>query len=380
MNIIKIGNKIYKYESVWRKSFNDKTLDSKNKPFPWPTERNTEKFLSRDLFLDKLNSVQKYLLKKKKFIKYDKSRKCIFNDDEITTGLYELNNIRWENSLIHYIKKHNVKPTDEFIDFIFRYDLTRTKPKITKINGIDVVKSGKKYLKLERNQILIMDALLKHGGFKIYKDNKDKNIYRYSEHAGLLDFNNFSLEKIIISGNTNRVDALDEDIFLPKNMIDAFDYEYLFHTHPPTPFPGGRVTQGILYEFPSISDLFHFMDHYNEGKTQGSIVISAEGMYIIRKKNYDNKKIIINEDNFYHETNRAIFNSQREAIKLYGTQFSQEFFFSVISQNTSFINEINKILNKYQLHIDFYPRIKDDNNNWIIDSIYLPVYVIEPKT
>ena len=103
-------------------------------------------------------------------------------------------------------------------------------------------------------------------------------------NISLLDFNNSGLEKIIISGNTSRVDANDDVIFLPKNMIDAFDYEYIFHTHPPTPKQGARANVGILYEFPSISDLFHFMDHYNEGKTQGSIVIAPEGMYIIRKK------------------------------------------------------------------------------------------------
>ena len=30
-----------------------------------------------------------------------------------------LNNIIWEDSLYHYIKEHNIKPSEKFIDFIF---------------------------------------------------------------------------------------------------------------------------------------------------------------------------------------------------------------------------------------------------------------------
>jgi len=106
----------------------------------------------------------------------------------------------------------------------------------------------------------------------------------------LLDFDNNGLEKIIVSGNTNRVDTNDEDIFLPGNMIDMFDYEYIFHTHPSTHGVGGRAKYGILYEFPSMGDIFHFLDHYNEGKTQGSMIIAPEGMFVIRKHIHDDKK------------------------------------------------------------------------------------------
>ena len=72
-----------------------------------------------------------------------------------------------------------------------------------------------KYLKLDRNQILIMDALMKHGGYtRKYIDKKNRNIYRFSEHAGILDFNKLGLEKLIISGKTSRIDKGDEDIYL----------------------------------------------------------------------------------------------------------------------------------------------------------------------
>ena len=95
-----------------------------------------------------------------------------------------------------------------------------------------------------------MDALLQHGSYiKRYNDNNKD--FRYSEHMGLLDFNNDGLDKIIVSGKTIRVDEHDNEIYQPDNVVEALDYEYFFHTHPATPRPGGRVDEGILFEFPS---------------------------------------------------------------------------------------------------------------------------------
>lgn len=220
---------------------------------------------------------------------------------------------------------------------------------------------------------------MEHGGRQIYKDKFNNNIYRYSEHSGLLDFNENGLERLIISGNTTRVDANDDDIFLPRNMIDAIDYEYMFHTHPPTPTPGFRAKLGILYEFPSVSDLFNFMDHYNDGLTQGSIVLAPEGLYIIHKFVVDDKKIKINENKLYREINKTMWLQQRQAIKKYGLNFNSHKFYSEIAQNKTYINNLNKVLNKFQLNIEYHSRIFDkDSNSWIIDTIYLPIYVIEP--
>jgi hypothetical protein len=50
-----------------------------------------------------------------------------------------------------------------------------------------------------------------------------------------------------------------------------------------------------------------------------------------------------------------------------------ETFYSEIAQDIVFLEGLNKILNKYDLHIDFYPRIKDNNGYWIIDTVYLPI-------
>lgn len=381
MNIVILNNKVYKYESFWRDGKQKRTLDSKGHLFPWPKGR--KNWQNRFLFLQKLKTTHNHL--KKKIIKYkpNKYKNCLIcGKKNITKGLFELNRIRWETGLFHYIDKHNIKPTDEFVDRIFRFQSdpkTATITRSPKIKGIAVKKHNMIYLKINRNQLLIMDALMQHGSRKAYIDERNKTVFRFSEHAGLLDFNNDRLERLIISANTNRIDDNDDDIFLPSNMIDAFDYEYIFHTHPATPHIGSRAIHGILYEFPSISDIFHFMDHYNDGRTQGSIIIAPEGMYNIRKYKFDKKQIKINEDRFYKQLIKTYRNVQNSAIKKYGTTFTADIFHTDISPNLSYINKVNKELHKFKMHIDYYPRKKDKIGHWIIDTVYLPVYVIEPS-
>lgn len=380
MNIIFRNNVTYHYESFWRKSKKDNTRDSNGNKFPWP--KPGEKFWTdKEQFKNKLINTQKYLKEGNKFKTSGYNNKdCLLCDKKnITTGIFNLNNIIWEDGLLHYIDVHNIKPSDEFIELIYKFNpspklirnIIKYKSDIYKIENIT-------YLKLDRNQIMIMDALMEHGGYsRKYIDKKNKELYRYSEHAGLLDFNHYGLEKIIISGKTNRVDQGDEEIFLPKNMTDALDYEYLFHTHPPTPKPGGRVNIGILYEFPSISDIFHFIDHFNDGRTQGSLVVAPEGLYNIRKFLFDRKKIKIDENELFKNLKKVMIRAQDKAIKKYGTNFSTYDFYSKIAQDREYIDMINHELNKYEIHLDFFSRQKDDKGRWYIDTLYLPVYVIE---
>ena len=171
---------------------------------------------------------------------------------------------------------------------------------------------------------------------------------------------------------------MDNDIFLPENMKDAYDYEYIFHTHPPTPTPGGRASMGILYEYPSRSDIIHFIDHYNDGKTQGSIVLAPEGLYNIRKKEFDLNKIEMNHNKFRKKYKKYFRKYQTEMIEKYGVKFNETKFFGTISQDTYFTDKMNIVLNDFDIHIDFYPRIQI-KKKWIIDTIHLPVYVIDKK-
>lgn len=381
-NTIKIGSRIFKYESYWQLHEGEQTTDYHNNPFPLPKDRINPKWYMRELFVEKLKKVENYLLNNKKFIKYSttEQKNCLICDKLVATGMYTVNNIRWENSLLHYIIIHQIKPSDPFIDLIFRLDnnpFIIASAKSTKLKGVTIVKHNKMYLKLHKNQIFIMDALMEHGSSRIY-EHKNKAL-KYSEHAGLLDFTTNGLEKILVYANTDVISKGDDEIFFPNTLNDAYDYEYIFHTHPATNSYGGRAKYGVLYELPSINDIFHFIDHYNEGKTQGSIVIAPEGMYIIRKHVQDNKKININENDFFNKIKNALVSVQQKAISKYGKEFSKEFFFDKIVNDFTYVNIINKVLHNYELHLDYFPRIYE-NGSWIIDTVFIPVYTIEPES
>lgn len=382
MNIIRDNNIIQKFEGIWRPSKNptDYDYDDDNQLMPYPKPYK-QKWAKDDL-VKKLKQIEKILIIKKSVIDYDKKQyhDCVFHDKQhIGTTLFKLNNIFWEDSLMHYIEKHNIKPSDEFINTILTLNVI--KMELYNIPATMYVKYGIKYLKLHRNQLMIIDALFKHGSYtKKYNyldnNNNNKEIYKYSEHSGLLDFDKHGIDKIIISGKTDRHDVNDDEIFLPQNIPNAYDYEYFFHTHPATPKPGGRAVNGILYEFPSVSDIFHFIEHYNNGLTQGSIVITPEGMYIIRKNIIDNKKIKLkNVKLMYNNMNSVMGKAQMKALTKYGINFNTNYFYTNIMNDITFINYINDHIHQYDLHIDFTPRRRDTRGNWILDTIYLPVYI-----
>jgi hypothetical protein len=239
--------------------------------------------------------------------------------------------------------------------------------------------NNKKYIKIKRNQLLLLDALLNDGGFQKKYIDKTNNL-RYSEHSGHLGLNNSTIDRIIVSAKTTREDDDDTDILLPHNLNDSYEYKYFFHTHPPTPQPGGRAKDGILYEFPSISDIFHFIDHYNMGKTLGSIVVAPEGYYIIYPKNFKINKIKYDteiEDEIFKQMEEENNIIQTKALEKYGVNFTEEYYYNTISTDINFIKMFNKMINKYlnnQIKIILKNRQKDKlMNKWIIKQLYLPI-------
>lgn len=372
INHIKLDGKIYKAESLWRDSKKKLKKDTNNKLYPYPTEGSS--WSAMHDFYKYLLEINKYLKFLNKYSVYDTPKKCIIcNEKNISRGMYIFNDYIWEDGLTHYINNHKIKPSDDFIDFIYSKNFNKHKPYLFKYHG-KLYKRGRiDYVKLTRNQLNILDALMIHGGYnKKYVDKN--NDYKYSEHLGVLEFDKGKLYKIIISGDTTFVDKKDNEILLPTHFDILPEYEYMFHTHPPTPKPGGRAINGLLYEFPSIGDILHFIYNHNIGHIIGSLVITPEGLYNIRKHFLTNDKIIINENELFKKFN-SLFNSvNRKTIQKYGTNFTLKTFYSEISQNTEYINELNKLLNEYDINIDFFPRKQDKENQWIIDSIYLPVY------
>ena len=369
-------NKIYKYESYYSENEIKKNSQLFN-----------NQWSNKNFFIMKLKLVETYLNDNNNSQKNNISFTCPFplcnhnfNNGE---NIYRIKNIFWKESLLHLIANHGYIPSDNFIDIIFTFKIplkNKSKIKIGRsLNKNNILKkNGLTFIKLESNQMNILDSLMEHGGgTRKYKLGK-KNIN--SEHAGLLDFDSNLLSNVIVFADTNYVDQYDEDIYLPNNNEMAFDYEYMFHTHPPTPKPGGRAISGFLYEFPSTSDILHFIEHYNQGVTQGSIVIAPEGMYLIRKHILDGKKIKINEDDFFEIITRLIINTNKIAITKYGTKFDNKKFYNKIARDINHIDKINKTLFLYGITIDYFPRSNggtDINPVWILKDIYIPVYPVE---
>lgn len=368
MNVININGNKYLYESYWKKNaeFNKlKDLNNVEFPNPMPTNQNWD----NSKFIKKLNIVES-LSKYEEYSKHKQNNRCLLCGYKENCKLFTNLNIRWESILTHYINIHNIKPSNEFIDFIFNFDINNIY--ISRVKGKKKLKNKQYYLKISKNQLNILDALMYFGGKKIYGE-KERKIHRFSEHSGILQFDGNKLKKIIVFTNTKRVDDYDPTIYLPNDNNDLLEYEYFFHTHPPTPNIGGRIEDGILYEFPSVNDIFHFIDHYNDGKALGSIVITPEGLYNIRKNTNNKKKIKINEDDLFNKYQNIQFKYQKKAIKKY-FPFNEEQFFSVIAQDTSFINKLNDLLKNFDLCIDYFPRIKDNDGYWHINTIYIPIY------
>ena len=366
MNTIIHNNNKYKYINYYS---NNK--DSNGKKFPKLKSlknpiANQSTFLNNLKSIENLSKLQKLPISQQK--KHTSDCK-ICGQKNIFTGIYKHKNIVWRNDLLHNVSKHNAPVPIKFQSYI---------KKSNTMMLLQFKNLGNFNFKIKRNQLNILDSLLYSGGSKnIYEKNKK---YYYSEHFGLLDFNKKGLETVLVDANTERVDEGDDSILMPtSNRKDLEDFEYIFHTHPPEKNrPGGRVDDGILYEFPSINDIHHFVYYHNVGKVNGSIVNTAEGLYIITIINNETntKKLYFTEaveKKLDSETNKI----QLEAIKKYGNKFTDEKFYSVIAQNTSYIKRINNILKKNNLIIIFYPRIKNIRNKWVLPEFYINVNVVE---
>lgn len=269
----------------------------------------------------------------------------------------------------NYINIDNMYGGDKNTDDMKKY--------IVKFKIKEIIKKKSRYIKISQNQLQILDSLLNDGSERKYLDSS--NNLRYSEHSGLFDFNNTKLEKIIVSGRTNREDNDDEDILLPQNIPEALDYELMFHTHPPTPYPGARAIGGILYEMPSISDLYHFTYHYNQGHIQVSLIVSPEGIYTIRMGK-DIKPIPYPNKRANEKMESINLKINEHAINKYGTDFSnhrQKLFYEKVAQDTKYIKAYSKMVKKYfneHIIIQYKPREYDRlSNKWIIKNLYIKI-------
>jgi hypothetical protein len=346
------------------------------------TPKHGSSWSGQKFFLDKLSLLEEFL-KEKKLHKKTLSNDCVLCSQKgISHNQYVYKNIVWSESLKHYVDYHNIKPPSKFIRFVLDNDPTiyeKCQKSTVKIKGKIKKLDRFTYVKIKTNQLMILDALMEHGGVTQKYKEKHETGYRYSEHAGVLDFNDHTLEHIIITGSIDREISRDPEIYFPTVGQQAYEYEYIFHTHPATPTIGGRAyDEGILYEYPSRNDLYHFLEHFNNGIVQGSIVITPEGLYNIRKNVFDKQQITVT-DEIGKAYVKIMLTVQREAIGKYGFKFDSEFFYSVIAQDMSYMKRINDLLEKFSLHIDFFPRQRNKQGKWVIGTLYLPICLVHKK-
>ena len=292
-----------------------------------------------------------------------------YNDREIKN-----NKIIIKEVDIHKLKDHNIIDIKLYIKLF----------KIT-IPNID-------YCLINTNSLNIIDGLYEDGSHKKYIEN-NKNLFtskvnRFSEHSGFIYFKNSKIDKIIVLNNS-RVDKNDPIIYMPKNSLEALEVDYIYHTHPKTPYIGSRAEDGIIYEFPSISDILHYIEHHNSGSLLGSLIFSPEGIYVIHKYNLNREKLKIDYDLMIKDLENIYRICYQESINKYkyiqdykkedNIKIPDNYFYEKISLNFEYINNINKILIRYNLFIDYYPRIKLKNINknqeeyWIFPDIYVPL-------
>ena len=229
-----------------------------------------------------------------------------------------------------------------------------------------------KVFTIEKNDLFILDALMHDGSQQKYSHNQSK--LKYSEHGGLLDFDSHGLERIIVTTHKES-DRSDPDIYFPIISDDIDDYEFMYHTHPPTPTPGSRAKIGIVYEIPSLTDIHTFILTYMEGKTQGSIIVAPEGIYVIRALV---NKLNAKEYKLEEMYNEMIYMNYKIAEKN-NFFISPESYYKNIITNTKIPKKIKELIKKYtnnEITIDFFKRKKDKNGNWIVNKLLL---LVRPK-
>jgi hypothetical protein len=231
-----------------------------------------------------------------------------------------------------------------------------------------------KIFTVEKNDLFVLDALMHDGGQQKYSHTSSNSNLKYSEHGGLLDFDGHGLEKIIVTTHKES-DKADPEIYFPVVTENEEDYEFMYHTHPPTPTPGARATVGIVYEIPSLSDINTFILTFIEGKTQGSIIVAPEGMYVIRalKKKLKPENYQLNE-----LMNSIMFMNYKYAEK-YKFNVTVDIFYKKIITNNKLQIKLKKLIEKYtnnEITIDYFKRKKDSKGNWIVKKLYL---IVSPK-
>lgn len=338
-------------------------------------------------FISKLKSIQDIIGAHR--LEYDQSdvrSECSKCSKCLKCKYYKLSNIVWPSTIQHQIKDHLSYPSEYFISVIINTQIINDRIINYPIElGSNLIRRFG-YISLEFNKLLILDALMKQGSDPRYivpegrYQSSDSGRFIYSEHAGVISMTNKFVDNIIVSTETNRLDVDDADIYLPVNTDLLAQHEFLFHTHPNTSKYAGRLPDGIIYEFPSSSDVLNFVKFHNEGIAQASIIIAPEGMYVIRQIYYQDKFDI--KMSMFIYLRKLILKLEKKAIDKLKPDLNllsdPDVFHQRVSKNYKYIDQMNKFLKPLNILIEYYPREKK-NGEWCLRSISLQYIDLESK-
>lgn len=309
--------------------------------------------------------------------KYELGR--IFKIKNNDIHIYQLGNIIWDDTLLDNIKNHNKYPSEYFVNIIITTQIDNDEiinPPMELYNN-DINKY--RCVFLDHNKLAILDALFYQGSAPNYiVIDSSYNRMIHSEHSGAITLCDDKISDIIISTKTNRIDVNDKNIYLPNDPNLSKKEIIIFHTHPNNMMTyANRINNdGVLYEFPSINDILNFKKNNEHGKTQASIIIAPEGLYVVRKiKIWENINI---GNNIYKKIYDFIIKLENMAITKFNKHGNKlknpDFFHSNVSADRSFINIYNEYMKKYNIFIEYYPRQKKEYQNytnWFLPEIYI---------
>jgi hypothetical protein len=298
-------------------------------------------------------------------VKGDKNNKSHINDknkiiDRITriqritkpfisqgNKYYQWGQYLWKDQLIDQLNS-GIIPDNRFIELLSSAYPPPHTPKPFQLKPIV----------LNHNNLMMMEAIWASGSQKSYRLN---NHYYFTEHAGGLEIDECKIKKIFLHTDPGILDS-EQKIILPGNKGENENVPYVFHTHPYDP---ERLEDGIIYEFPSANDIFHFMYLHNIRRTMGSIILAPEGVYIIRAI-YVERNFIL-DLNLHYKIERFLEKVQDQAYQKYK---DEKKFYEVVINDYSFINKINKKIADHNVVIEYHARTKI-NNEWRYREIVL---------
>lgn len=218
------------------------------------------------------------------------------------------------------------------------------------------------YVMLRHNTLLILDTLFNSGSLPIHHHEESESHDLYSEYSGALVINKetYEIQRVVIFSGDMRVDASDSDIILPRNQDDMLNYEIFFHTHPNMQKYAGRLSEGIVYEIPSCDDIINFVNYYNQGMLQTSIVVAPEGLYVVRPVIITNHIPI--PEGWVEFLRKLILKLESKALsrlkssEMIDRLHEPSVFLQLIANDYRIIRSYNRHLATANIFIEYYPR------------------------